>query len=53
LARTNNLGANGIKVHDGAVWVSNTDNGTWIPQLIGSLVHIPVRQRRSGVSGVL
>ena len=28
LARTNNLGANGIKVHDGAVWVSNTDNGT-------------------------
>jgi O-antigen/teichoic acid export membrane protein len=26
---------------------------TWVPQLIGSLVHIPVRQRRSGVSGAL
>ncbi|HEY3586452.1 MAG TPA: hypothetical protein VGK85_04840, partial [Myxococcaceae bacterium] len=26
---------------------------SWVPQLIGSLVHIPVRQRRSGASGVL
>jgi hypothetical protein len=26
---------------------------TWVPQQIGSLVHIPVRQRRSGVSGAL
>ena len=25
----------------------------WVPQLIGSLVHIPVRQRRSRVSGAL
>lgn len=29
------FGANGIKVHDGAVWVSNTDRGT--------LLRIPVR----------
>jgi len=33
------LGANGIKVHDGAVWVSNTDQGT--------LLRIPVRPNGS------
>ncbi|MFF1479076.1 hypothetical protein ACFVYD_16135 [Streptomyces sp. NPDC058301] len=35
------FGANGIKVHDGAVWVSNTDRGT--------LLRIPVR--RDGSAG--
>ncbi|MEU1075144.1 MULTISPECIES: hypothetical protein [unclassified Streptomyces] len=35
------FGANGIKVHDGAVWVSNTDRGT--------LLRIPVR--RNGSAG--
>jgi len=34
LAPVGYLGANGIKVHDGAVWVSNTDRGT--------VVRIPV-----------
>jgi sugar lactone lactonase YvrE len=29
------LGANGIKVHDGAVWVSNTDQGTLLRIPIG------------------
>jgi sugar lactone lactonase YvrE len=29
------LGANGIKVHDGAVWVSNTDKGTLLRIPIG------------------
>ncbi|MFK8908461.1 hypothetical protein [Streptomyces sp. YS-3] len=33
------FGANGIKVHDGAVWVSNTDRGT--------LLRIPVRRHGS------
>lgn len=28
LAPTGYLGANGLKLHDGAVWVSNTDQGT-------------------------
>src|SRR5262249_30289296 len=40
-AGTNNLGANGTKVHDGAVWVSNTDKGT--------LLRIPID--RDGGSG--
>ncbi|HEY4025853.1 MAG TPA: hypothetical protein VGO86_05420, partial [Candidatus Dormibacteraeota bacterium] len=35
LARTSFLGANGIAVHDGAVWVSNTDRGT--------IVRFPIR----------
>ena len=30
------LGANGIKVHDGAVWVSNTDKGTLLRIPIGA-----------------
>ncbi|MFD0260975.1 SMP-30/gluconolactonase/LRE family protein [Kitasatospora indigofera] len=47
------LGANGIKVHRGAVWVSNTDTGT--------LLRIPVRQdgtagpvgtRAAGLAGI-
>jgi DNA-binding beta-propeller fold protein YncE len=35
------IGANGLKVHDGAVWVSNTDRGT--------LLRIPIR--RDGAAG--
>jgi hypothetical protein len=35
------IGANGLKLHDGAVWVSNTDRGT--------LLRIPVR--RDGAAG--
>jgi hypothetical protein len=35
LARTSFLGANGIAIHDDAVWVSNTDKGT--------IVRIPIR----------
>jgi sugar lactone lactonase YvrE len=30
------FGANGVKVHDGAVWVSNTDNGTLLRIPIGA-----------------
>ncbi|WP_217552206.1 hypothetical protein [Streptomyces sp. GbtcB6] len=37
------LGANGVKVHDGAVWVSNLDDGT--------LLRIPVR--RDGTPGAI
>jgi sugar lactone lactonase YvrE len=35
------IGANGLKLHDGAVWVSNTDRGT--------LLRIPIR--RDGAAG--
>lgn len=35
LASTGYLGANGVKLHDGAVWVSNTDQGT--------IVRIPIQ----------
>ena len=34
-ANSSGLGANGIKVHDGAVWVSNTDKGTLLSIAIG------------------
>jgi hypothetical protein len=34
--RSSGLGANGIKVHDGAVWVSNTDKGTLLRIPIGA-----------------
>jgi len=37
LAPVSYLGANGIKVHNGAVWVTNTDHGT--------VVRIPVTRR--------
>jgi sugar lactone lactonase YvrE len=33
--KSSGLGANGIKVHDGAVWVSNTDKGTLLRIPIG------------------
>lgn len=41
LASTGFLGANGLKVHNGAVWVSNLDKGT--------VVRFPVR--RNGTAG--
>ncbi|MFE3827839.1 hypothetical protein [Streptomyces sp. NPDC059092] len=45
LAATGFLGANGAKVHDGALWVSNLDKGT--------LVRIPIRHgNRAGVPQV-
>jgi sugar lactone lactonase YvrE len=34
-ARSSGFGANGIKVHDGAIWVSNTDKGTLLRVPIG------------------
>jgi hypothetical protein len=40
---TPGFGANGIKVHDGAVWVSNTDHGT--------LLRIPIGPR--GTAGAI
>ena len=43
LAKTSFLGANGIKVHQGAVWVTNTDRGT--------VVNFPIR--RDGTAGQL
>ena len=33
--KSSGFGANGIKVHDGAVWVSNTDKGTLLRIAIG------------------
>ncbi|MFE2537065.1 hypothetical protein [Streptomyces sp. NPDC059371] len=45
LAATGFLGANGAKVHDGALWVSNLDKGT--------LVRIPIRYgNRAGIPQV-
>ncbi|MFJ4205661.1 hypothetical protein ACIP2Y_39335 [Streptomyces sviceus] len=45
LASTGFLGANGAKVHDGALWVSNLDKGT--------LLRIPIRHgNRAGVPQV-
>ncbi len=50
---TSSLGANGVKVHDGAVWVSNTGNGT--------LLRVPVDKdgtagtdtvKATGLSGI-
>jgi sugar lactone lactonase YvrE len=40
LASTGFIGVNGVKVRDGAVWVSNLDKGT--------LMRIPLRQGRPG-----
>lgn len=43
LARTSFIGANGIAVHDDAVWVSNTDKGT--------IVRFPIRD--DGTAGAV
>lgn len=43
LAKVTGFGSNGIKVHAGAVWVSNTDNGT--------LLRIPIQ--RDGSAGAV
>lgn len=47
------FGANGIKVHDGAVWVSNTDRGTLLRIPVrpdGSAG--PIRTRTTGLAGI-
>lgn len=41
LAKVSGFGSNGIKAHDGAVWVSNTDTG--------NLLRIPIK--RNGAAG--
>jgi sugar lactone lactonase YvrE len=53
LARDHYMGANGIKVHDHAVWVSNTDQGTIvrIPLLPGGRSG-PARLWASGLTSV-
>lgn len=53
LARINFFGANGIKVHNGAVWVSNIDRGTLLRIPLtrhGSAG--PVQTRASGLTSV-
>jgi hypothetical protein len=46
------LGANGIKVHDGAVWVSNTDQGTIIRIEVCGGAAGSVETRATGLSSV-
>jgi hypothetical protein len=47
------IGANGIKVHDGAVWASNTDRATLlrIPILPGGAAG-PIETAASGLTGI-
>jgi sugar lactone lactonase YvrE len=53
LQKTGFLGANGIKVHDGAVWVSNTDQATLlrIPVLPGGSAG-PIETAASGLTSI-
>ncbi|WP_393059114.1 hypothetical protein [Streptomyces sp. LN549] len=53
LASTGFLGANGAKVHNGALWVSNLDRGTLlrIPVLPGNRAGAP-QTRASGLVGI-
>jgi hypothetical protein len=53
LAPAGFFGANGLKVHDGAVWVSNDDQGTLlrIPITAGGRA-APVRTVASGLAGI-
>ncbi|MFJ2090702.1 hypothetical protein ACIOEW_15750 [Streptomyces sp. NPDC087901] len=53
LASTGFLGANGAKVHNGALWVSNLDRGTLlrIPVLPGNRAGTP-QTRASGLVGI-
>jgi sugar lactone lactonase YvrE len=53
LAPVGFLGANGIKVHGGAVWVTNTDNGTLLRIGVTSRGAAgPIRTVASGLTGV-
>ena len=52
LARTAFLGANGIKVHDGAVWVSNLDQGTLLRIPVCHDGAGPVQVRVTGLGGI-
>lgn len=53
LASTGFLGANGLKIHDGAVWATNLDKGTVlrIPILPGGRAG-SVQTRATGLSGI-
>jgi sugar lactone lactonase YvrE len=52
LARTSFLGANGIAVHDDAVWVSNTDKGTIVRiPILGDGTAGPVQTVVTGLAG--
>jgi hypothetical protein len=44
LAPNGGLGANGLKLHGGAVWVSNTQ--------LGTLLRIPIETIASGLAGI-
>ncbi|MGW4162884.1 hypothetical protein [Streptomyces sp. NPDC004788] len=51
----NGFGANGLKLHDGAVWVTNTDRGTLLRIPIGPDPDRgagPVQTRATGLEGV-
>jgi sugar lactone lactonase YvrE len=53
LALVSLLGANGIKVHDGAVWVTNTDRATLLRIPVTSTGTAgPIRTVASGLTGV-
>jgi len=53
LAPTNFFGANGIKVHNGAVWVSNTDQGSILRiPLTGHGSAGPIQTKASGLTSV-
>ena len=52
LAPTGFLGANGIKVHDGAVWVSNLDKATLLRIPLRHGQPGPVQVRVTGLSGI-
>lgn len=53
LAASGFLGANGAKVHDGALWVTNLDKGTLvrIPIRPGSRAGVP-RVKATGLTGI-
>ncbi|MCX4551208.1 MULTISPECIES: hypothetical protein [unclassified Streptomyces] len=53
LASTGFLGANGLKIHDGAVWATNLDKGTVLRiPILGDGRSGPVRTRATGLPGI-
>lgn len=53
LAATGFLGANGLKIHDGALWATNLDQGTVLRIPIGRDGRGgPVRTRATGLTGI-